>query len=62
MGQFDYIANAYGKRFHRGQEVLALGKPGKVTRATHHVWVRLDPRAHSDPYHPDDVTPKEPTK
>lgn len=55
---FDYIASRYGKRFHRGQEVLALGEPGKVTDADHYVHVRLDRLKHSKPYHPDDVQPK----
>ncbi len=55
MTQFDYIAKTYGKTFKRGQRVLAVGKPGVVTGATHYVDVRLDGMKHSNPYHPDDV-------
>ncbi len=58
MNQFDYITNYYGKQFSRGQRVNALGKPGVVTGADHHVHVRLDTLKHSNPYHPDDVEPE----
>ena len=57
MGQFDYIAQTYGKQFKRGQLVLALGKRGTVTAADHYVHVRLDSLKHSNPYHPSDVEP-----
>jgi hypothetical protein len=58
MSQFDYIARAYGKRFKRGQEVIALGKPGRVTSADHYVYVCLhNGPKHPLPHHPDDVTP-----
>lgn len=62
MNQFDYIANTYGKRFHRGQEVIALGKFGVVTSADQYVHVRIDGLRHANPYHPDDVQAKETTK
>lgn len=54
---FDYIRNYYGLDFKRGQRVLALGKPGTVTSADHHVHVRLDTLKHANPYHPSDVKP-----
>jgi len=40
----------------RGLRVLAMGKPGVVTRATAHVYVRLDGERRAKPYHPHDVT------
>lgn len=55
---FDYIERAYGLRFHRGQRVIALGKPGVVTTADHHVHVRVDGMKHARPYHPTDVEPE----
>ncbi len=54
---FDYIEKTYGKKFKRGQRVLALGRPGKVTSATHYVAVRLDGLRHANNYHPNDVEP-----
>jgi len=42
MNQFDYIAKTYGKRFHRGQRVMAYGKPGNVTSADQYVHVRIE--------------------
>jgi hypothetical protein len=54
---FDYIARTYGRRFARGQKVLALGKVGVVTGATHYVEVRIDGLKHSNNYHPSDVAP-----
>jgi hypothetical protein len=60
VSQFDYIAKTYGKTFKRGQKVVALGKPGTVTSATHYVMVRLDGQKATHPYHPDDVNPQNP--
>lgn len=57
---FEYIKSYYGLEFKRGQQVLALGKPGKVTSATNHVNVRLDGDKHARPYHPTDVVPQSP--
>lgn len=57
MGEFDYIADFYGKRFHRGQIVRALGKLGVVTKGDNYVHVRLNSLKHANPYHPDDVEP-----
>lgn len=54
---FEYIEKAYGRKFHKGQIVMALGKPGVVMKADHHVHVRLCERKHSAPYHPTDVEP-----
>lgn len=52
---FEYIANAYGKTFKKGQIVRALGKLGVVVKATHYVFVRLDGAKHANPFHPSDV-------
>lgn len=52
---FDYIANTYGLKLKKGQVVTALGKLGVVTKATHHVWVRLSEEKVANPYHPSDV-------
>lgn len=54
---FKYIEQAYGVRYKRGQRVLGLGQPGRVTRATHYLYVRLDGMRHSVPFHPTDVKP-----
>jgi hypothetical protein len=54
---FDYIERTYGRRFARGQKVLALGKVGVVTGATHYVEVRIEGLKHSNNYHPSDVVP-----
>lgn len=54
---FDYVNRYYGRSFHKGQVVMALGKPGVVVKADHHVHVRLDGMKHTVPYHPTDVEP-----
>jgi len=63
---FDYIASAYGKNFKKGQVVRVTdtsrkppppGQLGVVTKATHHVWVRLSDEKIAKPYHPADVEP-----
>lgn len=54
----DYVRDHYSMPWlKRGLAVLALGKPGTVTDATHYVFVRLDGQKHSRPYHPSDVKP-----
>lgn len=59
---FDYIEKTYGLKFHKGQVVHALGKPGVVTGTqSAHVMVRLSHLKHANPYHPSDVTPIGPT-
>lgn len=60
MNGFDYIERMYGRKFYKGQVVMALGKPGVVTKADHHVHVRLSHLKHSNPYHPTDVEPVKP--
>lgn len=55
MSSLDYVNRTYQKNFKRGTRVLALGKPGVVTRGTHHVYVRLDGEKRAEPYHPNDV-------
>lgn len=55
---FDYVHLMYGVRFKRGQRVIAVGEPGRVTRADHLVHVRLDRLKYSLPYHPTDVRPE----
>lgn len=57
---FDYIEKAYGRKFYRGQIVVALGKLGVVVKADHHVHVRIEGRKHTMPYHPSDVEQAEP--
>jgi hypothetical protein len=53
---FDYVRNYYGMPWvGRGVRVLALGKPGVITNASHYINVRLDGQKHANPYHPDDV-------
>lgn len=57
----DYVRKTYAMPWlKRGMDVLALGKPGKVTKVTHYVWVRLNDKPAAKPYHPDDV--KQPHK
>ena len=56
---FDYIERMYGVKFFRGQEVMALGEKGTVASATNHVFVRLEGKKDSRPYHPTDVKPIE---
>lgn len=55
---FAYIEKYYGLSFHRGQQVLALGKPGTVKGTeSAHVMVKLDGMKFARPYHPRDVSP-----
>lgn len=54
---FEYIKQAYGKKFQKGQIVLACGSLGVVEKATHHVFVRLSGEKRASPYHPGDVEP-----
>lgn len=61
MGSLDYVNRTYGKSFKRGCRVMALGKPGVVTRGTHYVYVLLDGEKHAAPYHPSDVETAAPT-
>jgi len=52
----EYVRRCYRMPWlKRGLRVLALGKPGRVTRATAHVYVRLDGEQHAKPYHPHDI-------
>lgn len=61
IDHFAYVRDAYGMPWlKRGVAVLAIGKPGKVTHATHYVFVRLDGEKHPKPYHPSDVTEASP--
>ena len=52
---FEYIEQAYGLKFKKGQIVRALGKLGVVAKATNHVYVRLNGEKSATPYHPTDV-------
>jgi hypothetical protein len=54
---FDFIARAYGRRFHRDQRVRAGGRLGVVTSASLWVHVRLDGQHRASAYHPTDVEP-----
>lgn len=55
---FDYIEKQYGRRFYKGQHVMALGHPGNVTgTSSAHVMVKIDGDRHANPYHPTDVEP-----
>jgi hypothetical protein len=54
---FDYIEKTYGRKFHKGQEVMALNEMGIVVKADHHVHVKLHRLKHANPYHPNDVRP-----
>jgi hypothetical protein len=57
VDRFAYVRDAYGMPWlKRGIAVLADGKPGTVTDATHYVFVRLNTEKHARPYHPRDVT------
>lgn len=57
VDRFAYVRDYYGMPWlKRGLAVLACGKPGKVTDATHYVFVKLDGEKHSRPYHPSDVS------
>lgn len=53
----DYVRTQYRVPVKRGMRVTTIdGSEGTVTRATHYVYVRLDGRKHSRPYHPMDLT------
>ncbi len=59
MSSFDYVNNAYQKTLKRGS-VVTVPKNGTrvrgvATRATHHVYVRIDGEKASRPWHPHDV-------
>ena len=63
---FEYVNTHYGKSLKRGSIVTVprtvAGQPtarvlGVATKATHHVYVRVDGEKHANPYHPDDVEP-----
>jgi hypothetical protein len=56
---FDFIARTYGRRFHRGQRVRALGRLGVVMTASLYVHVRLDGENRASAYRPTDVEPAE---
>lgn len=56
---FDYIRRFYGVAAKRGGRVEVRQQNGAVflgtiTRATHHVFIRVDGVSHSRPYHPTD--------
>lgn len=56
MSAFDYVREHYGMPWvGRGVRVLAGGKPGVITDATHYIMVRLDGQKHANPWHPSDV-------
>lgn len=57
---FEYIEKTYKRKFHKGQVVYALGKPGTVTGTeSAHVMVKLSHLKHANPYPPRDVEPIE---
>lgn len=58
IDKFAYVRDAYGMPWlAKGIAVMACGKPGVVTDATHYVFVRINGEKHARPYHPDDVKP-----
>ena len=52
----DYVRKAYSMPWlKRGLGVMALGRAGTVTSASHYVHVRLDGEKRARRYHPNDV-------
>jgi hypothetical protein len=58
MEILQYIKDYYGLEFYIGQKVLALGKPGIITKGTHYVFVKLDGENIERNYHPKDIKVK----
>jgi hypothetical protein len=60
---FDYVRAMYGVPAKRGGRVRVKldvhssypGREGRIARATNYVWVILDGKRHSQPFHPDDL-------